>query len=242
MIEQTETLATEDGPMGVHVVRPDGDGPFPVIVYFHHGPGLDDGSNESLARIAEAGYYVISHDRYHREQPWLVVVRGKTDDKTMERFWEILMGTTDEMVATDLDAVLAYVDGDPAARKAPMGAIGFCIGGRSVLRTIADHPEKFRAGVGFHPSYTVTEDDDSPHLAVPDFTGSIYLGYGADDTMQSPESQQALIDMVEALGDRGRVEIHEGANHGYSVPGRAYHEPAADRSYEQALAVFDKEL
>ena len=242
MIEQTETLATEDGPMGVHVVRPDGEGPFPVIVYFHHGPGLDDGSKESMARIAEAGYYVISHDRYHREQPWLVVERGKTDDKTMERFWEVLMGTTDEMVATDLDAVLAYVDGDPAAREAPMGAIGFCIGGRSVLRTIADHPDEFRAGVGFHPSYTVTDDDDSPHLAVPTFTGSIYLGYGADDTMQSAESQRALIDMVEAMGDRGQVEIHEGANHGYSVPGRAYHEPAADRSYEQALAVFDKEL
>lgn len=242
MVEQTETLVTEDGPMGVHIVRPDGDGPFPVVVYFHHGPGLDDGSKQSMARIADAGYYVISHDRYHREQPWLVVERGKTDDKTMERFWEILMGTTDEMVASDLDAVLAFVDGDPAAREAPMGVIGFCIGGRSVLRTIAGHPDRFRVGVGFHPSYTVTDDDDSPHLAVPGFTGSIYLGYGADDTMQSPESQQALIDMVEAMGDRGQVEIHEGANHGYSVPGRAYHEPAADRSYERALALFDHEL
>ena len=59
--------------------------------------------------------------------------------------------------------------------------------------------------------------------------------------MQSPESQQALIDMVEAH-PTGEVEIHEGANHGYSVPGRAYHEPAADRSYERALAVFDEEL
>ncbi len=241
MMEQTETLVTKDGPMGVHIVRPDGDGPFPVVVYFHHGPGLDDGSKESMARIADAGYYVISHDRYHREQPWLVVERGKTDDKTMERFWEILMGTTDEMVASDLDAVLAYLDGDPAAREAPMGAIGFCIGGRSVLRTIADHADRFRAGVGFHPSYTVTDEDDSPHLAVPAFTGSIYLGYGADDTMQSPESQQALIDMVEAH-PHGEVEIHEGANHGYSVPGRAYHDPAADRSYERALALFDEEL
>ena len=29
--------------MGVHIVRADGDGPFPVIVFFHHGPGLDEG-------------------------------------------------------------------------------------------------------------------------------------------------------------------------------------------------------
>ena len=70
MAEATLSLATPDGDMGVHVVRPDGDGPFPVIVFFHHGPGLDDGSKQSMQSIADEGYYVISHDRYHRETPW----------------------------------------------------------------------------------------------------------------------------------------------------------------------------
>jgi carboxymethylenebutenolidase len=241
MVEQTETLATEDGPMGVHIVRPDGDGPFPVVVYFHHGPGLDAGSKQSMGWIAEAGYYVISHDRYHREEPWFHLT-DRNDEGAMQRFWGVLMGTTDAMVATDLAAVLAHVDGDPAAREAPMGCIGFCIGARSVLRTITADPDRFPVGVGMHPSFTVTDDDDSPHRAVPAYTGSIYLGYGADDTMQSPESQQALIDMVEAMGDRGRVEIHDGANHGYTVPGPAYYAPAADPSYERALALFDQEL
>ena len=240
MIEQTETLATADGPMGVHIVRPEGDGPFPVVVYFHHGPGLDAGSKQSMGWIADWGYYVISHDRYHREEPWYHLA-SRDDADEMNRFWGVLMGTTDEMVAHDLDALLAFVDEDPAARAAPMGVIGFCIGARAVLRTIADHPDRFRAAVGMHPSFTVTEDDDSPHLVVPGYTGSIYLGYGAEDTMQSPESQQALIDMVGAHAN-GEVEIHDGANHGYTVPGPAYQEAAADRSYEQARAAFDREL
>lgn len=240
MVEQTETLETDDGPMGVHIVRPDGDGPFPVVVHFHHGPGLDAGSKESMGWIADWGYYVISHDRYHREEPWYRLA-NREDPEAMNRFWGVLMGTTDEMVATDLEAVLAFVDHDPAAREAPMGVIGFCIGARSALRAIADHPDRFRAAVGMHPSFTVTEDADSPHLVVPAFTGSIYLGYGAEDTMQSPESQQALIELVEAHPG-GSVQIHDGADHGYTVPGPAYRQAAADRSYEKAREAFDREL
>ncbi len=239
MISQTEELVTRDGPMGIHIVRPDGDGPFPVVVYFHHGPGLDAGSKESMGWIADWGYYVISHDRYHRERPWMT--RDNMTEDEQQRFFDILLGTTDDMVSDDLDAVLGFVDGDPAAGEAPMGCIGFCIGARSVLRTMADHNDLFKAGVGFHPSYTVTEDADSPHLAIPAVEGSIYLGYGSEDTMQSPESQQALIDIVQARAD-GEVEIHDGADHGYSVPGGRYHDAAADRSYEKAKAVFARAL
>ena len=46
----TETISTAGGPMGVHVVRPEGDGPFPVVVFFHHGPGLEQGSKDTMAR------------------------------------------------------------------------------------------------------------------------------------------------------------------------------------------------
>src|SRR5262245_52099913 len=225
--------------MGVHVVRPDGDGPFPVVVYFHHGPGLDDGSKESMGWIAGWGYYVISHDRYHRERAWMT--RDNMTEEEGKRFFDILLGTTDDLVERDLQAVLAYVADDAAAGEAPYGCIGFCIGARSVLRAMTDHNDLFKAGVGFHPSYTVTEDDDSPHLGVPGLDGSIYLGYGSEDQMQSPASQQALIDMVEAHPN-GQVEIHDGADHGYSVPGGRYHQAAADRSYAVAEELFEQEL
>ena len=48
MPEQMLSVPTPDGEMGAYVRRPDGDGPFPVIVYFHHGPGLDAGAKESM--------------------------------------------------------------------------------------------------------------------------------------------------------------------------------------------------
>src|SRR3546814_14121655 len=65
----------------------------------------------------------------------------------------------------------------PAARvDGPKGCIGYCIGARSALRTMANHPDVFLAGVGLHPSFCATDQADSPHLAVPLLPGHLYIG------------------------------------------------------------------
>jgi carboxymethylenebutenolidase len=247
MTEQMLSVPTSDGAMGAYVRRPDGAGPFPVIVYFHHGPGLDDGSKESMQMLADAGYYVVSPDRYHREGAWLAFdpaqMRSGTPegDKLREKMFGILMGTTDAMVESDLTALLTALDKEPAARKAPMGVIGFCIGARSVMRTVAAHPDIFTAGVGLHPSFCTTEDADSPHLSVAAYDGLLYMGFGSEDKMQSADANKPFIDAVNtAMDGRGLAEIHDGADHGFAVPGGAYHDAAADRSYEKALEIFGK--
>jgi carboxymethylenebutenolidase len=247
MVEETHTVVTPDGDMGVVVRRPDGDGPFPIVVFFHHGPGLDDGSKKAMERIADGGFYVASHDRYYREGEYLTFDIAKLraagpDSDEMKAMYRILLGTTDEMVASDLNALLGELEGDPMARSAPMGCIGYCIGARTVLRSLADHPEVFAAGVALHPSFCVTNDADSPHEAVPSMTCSLFVGIGGADQMSSPEANKPLIDAVVELGDRGIVEIFDGADHGFAVPGLAYHEDAADRSYERALDLFRKTL
>lgn len=241
MIEKRDVVETDDGTMGVYVVHPDDVGPFPVVVSFHHGPGLDEGSREAMARIASWGYYVISHDRYHRDGDWYVFDRANASEDEQRRFFEIFLGATDDLVERDVEAVLSLLAGDEAARAAPMGCIGYCIGGRSVLRTLAAHPETFRVGVALHPSRCTTDEDDSPHLLVPSLTASLYVGFGADDTAQPPADNEAFIDAVESL-PTGEVEIHEGAVHGFAVPGASYHPAAADRSYERARALFDAGL
>jgi carboxymethylenebutenolidase len=247
MTEQMLSVPTPDGDMGAYVRRPDGDGPFPVIVYFHHGPGLDEGSKQSMQLLADAGYYVVSPDRYHREGSWLTFdprqMRAGTPeaDALRQKMMGILMGTTDDMVESDLKALLSALGKDPAARKAPMGVIGFCIGARSVLRTIGNHPDVFTAGVALHPSFCVTDDADSPHLVVDGFEGMLYVGYGSEDQMQPATQGKPLIDATNGLsGGRGLAEVHDGADHGFAVPGGSYHDAAADRSYEKALEFFGR--
>jgi carboxymethylenebutenolidase len=225
--------------MGIHIIRPEEDGPFPVVVFFHHGPGLDQGSKDTMARLAEWGYYVISHDRYHRFEPWYTLP-NRTEDE-MAKLYRYLNGTTEADVAEDLAAVLRWLPSDPTARQGSMACIGYCIGARSSLCTIRDHGDLFRAAGALHPSYCTTDAPDSPHLGVPSYTGSLYVGFGSADTMQPASANIALIDATNAL-ENGEAEIHEGADHGFAVFGPRFHEAAATRSYERIKAMFDREL
>jgi carboxymethylenebutenolidase len=167
-------------------------------------------------------------------------MQSRSDDEVKKMFG-LVLGTTEDQVAEDLTALLDWLPSDPAARGGAMGCIGYCIGARSVLRTIGDRGDQFRAGVGLHPSFCTTADADSPHLAVPSYTGSLYIGFGSEDTMQPASANTALIEATNDL-DNGEAEIHDGANHGFGVYGPAYHEAAATRSYERAKVMFDREL
>ena len=239
MQTRTEEITTPSGPMGVEVVRPDGDGPFPVIVFFHHGPGLDEGSRQTMARIAEWGYYVVTHDRYHRAERWYTM--QSREDAEITKMFGLILGTSEDRVAEDLAALLDWLPSDPAARGGAMGCIGYCIGARSVLCTLRDNGDRFRVGVGLHPSLCTTDDSDSPHLSVPSYSGSLYIAFGSADVMQPASANTALIEATNAL-DKGEAEIHDGADHGFGVYGPADHEAAATRSYERAKVMFDREL
>src|SRR5580765_2122255 len=227
--------------MGIHVVRPDGDGPFPVILYFHHGPGLDDGSKQAMGMLADEGYYVVSHDRYHREEPWYSMTpEMRKDPEAMQKFWGVLLGTTEDLVDADVGVVLEHLAQDPAASDGPMGCIGYCIGARSVVCTMAKRADRFAAGVGLHPSMCTTEEPGSPHLLVPSITGSMYVAFGSADTMQPADANQPFIEAVNAMCDRrGEAEVLDGVDHGFAVPrSPAYQEAAAAHSYERAFALY----
>jgi carboxymethylenebutenolidase len=246
-VNETRNITTKAGDMSLVVSHPDGEGPFPVILFFHHGPGLDEGSKQMIELISDAGYYVIAPDRYYRHGQFLTfntreLMSPDADPEAAKRFREIFASTTDDLVEDDVETVLGHLRDDPAARSAPMGCIGYCIGARSVLRTIAGHRDTFTVGVALHPSFCVTEDTDSPHAGLAGFEGYLYVGIGGEDQLSSAETNKPLIDQVAEFGDRGSVEVHEGANHGFAVPGPAYQEAAASRSYEQALAMFARGL
>ena len=151
----------------------------------------------------------------------------------------IANGTTEEMFLADIAAAMASLDADATVDTSRVGCVGYCIGARTVIRLLADQPDVFVAGVGLHPSFCVTPEPDSPHLAVPSITGRLHLAQGAADQVSSLTENQPLLDAVAELGDRGSVDVIDGADHGFSLANTpAYHEEGATRSYAKAFAIF----
>ncbi len=239
-------VPTPEGDMGIQVVHPDDDGPFPVIVFFHHGPGLDDGSELAMRSLADAGYYVVSHDRYHRERPWYVLTPATArKPEAVAAFRRVVQETDETMVELDVRAVVSYLEGEPAARTGvAMGCIGYCIGARSVVCTMAAMGDQFVAGVGLHPSRCTTDEPDSPHLRVPSIRGSMYVAFGSEDRTQPAEDNAPFIAAVQSMsGGRGEAEVLDGADHGFAVPGRPhFHEAAAAHAQQRTLALFGAKL
>jgi carboxymethylenebutenolidase len=244
MIEETHYVATPDGPMGVVVKYPNGPGPFPVIVMFHDGPGMREANHINARRLVVRGYYVAMPDRYHRHSDFFSVdpalMRTAPDSDAVKTFREVFMGTNDAHMRVDVTALLAWLQSQPAAGRGAMGTIGYCIGARTVVRTMADHNDRFAAGVCLHPSFCASAEPDSPHLSVAGMKGSIYVGIGDADKMQSVEMNQPFLDAVTAAN--GKVDIFPGADHGFAVPGGAYDDDGANTAYNEALELFDRTL
>jgi carboxymethylenebutenolidase len=245
--EQTWAVETADGGLGVQVRAPGGPGPFPVVVLFHHGPGMDDGTRAVMSTIAARGYLVVAPDRYYRTSPWMhfnvgELLHGDADGEQMKALLTVMADATDDRMAMDLAALLTRLETEPLARGGAMGCVGFCIGARTALRAMADHPDVFVAGALLHPSGCVEPGQDSPHAAVPNSPGHLYVALGSADHMASTEHNAPLMEAVRSLGERGVVEVHEGASHGFAVPGAGYQRPAAQRSYAESLALFDRVL
>ncbi|WP_419946730.1 dienelactone hydrolase family protein [Candidatus Poriferisodalis sp.] len=248
MHSEERELDAPDGKLGLYIVRPDGDGPFPLVMFFHHGPGFDAGSREAADAIADEGFCVAVPDRYWRNGPWLTfdiaaLFAEGPDSPAMQEFLGLLLGTTDDLVDADIELVLAALEDDPAVDTVNVGCIGYCIGARTVVRALVGRGDTFVAGVGLHPSFCVTTEPDSPHLGVPTITGRLHMGQGTADQLASLEQNQPLLDAVAELGDRGSVDVIEGADHGFAVPGgHAYHAEGAARSYATALTMFSEHL
>jgi carboxymethylenebutenolidase len=245
MIENRIVADTEGGPMTTLVWRPDGDGPFPVVVCYHAGPGMGENIYATARRFAEEGYYAAVPDLYHRYGELITfdfaqIMQPGSAENT--RFYGIIDSTTPEVMAADTMALVEALKAEPAASDGPKGSIGFCHTTRAVIRVMADHPGDFPVGAIMHPAYTVTDAPDSPHRYVQRIQGDIYAGFGEVDTIAPLPEQQPLIDELGKLGDRAVVEIHAHGGHGFLWPGPFYDPDGAVSAWQKTLDIFGRGL
>ncbi len=124
-----------------------------------------------------------------------------------------------------------------------MGVTGYCMGGGIALRAAGTFPGRIAAAASFHGGNLATEEPNSPHLLAPKMTAKILVA-GADEDRSYPEEQNARL--TAAFKDarvEATVSIWKGAKHGWvpkDMP--VYNEPAAERHWQELIALFDGAL
>jgi carboxymethylenebutenolidase len=214
--------------------------------------GLREELFDIARRVATVGYYSAVPNFYYRQGKIRhefrnnrnqMITLDRLDDQTRSRVLAPLQQLTDLMVIEDTRALLEFIDADPAAQTgAPVGCIGYCMGGRHVFRVTGRYPYRFLASASLHGTDLVT-GVDSPHLSVLNAKGDLYCGFGDKDRHTPPAIVDTLAQMLPANGVSYRYEVHKGADHGYALPDRdVYHKESANRDWEIIFPMLHRRL
>ena len=253
MLERTVDIETADGTMPVFVTCPESGGPFAPVVLFMDIWGFRELLCDIARRIGTVGYATAVPNFYYRKGGVSFDHRlpdGRTrslpdvPEAEREKIYAVARHLTDGMVIDDCAALLDFFDADGEIRGGPVGSIGWCMGGRHVVRAAAAYPERFRATVGLHPVGLVGEDEPTaPYRAASSCAGEVYIGYGADDPYTPPPVVDAVGAAFGAAGVGFEHIVHEGARHGYAIPDRdVFDKHAAARDWERAFAMYRRVL
>ncbi|MDO7842145.1 dienelactone hydrolase family protein [Sphingomonas immobilis] len=247
MYEQTHELSPGgDGAMTTFVVRPDRDGPHPVVLFLMDAAGIREELRTMARRLATSGYYVILPNLFHRSG-----VLELPPEATMDDMSVLLHAVTRDTVLADCAAALALADGDPAAWTGRAGVVGYCMTGKYAMQLPAVYPGRIVAAASFHGVDLLNDSADSPHLSMV-AEADYYFGCAELDRWAPLTMVDALARYIAGRGLDGEVEIYRGCDHGFVFPSRdgetdrahaaVYDRAGDDRHWERLIALLRRSV
>jgi carboxymethylenebutenolidase len=241
MIESQVLIPTADGGMNTFIVHPERDGPFPVILFYMDAPGIREELRDMCRRLASAGYYVMLPNLYYRDGGEVEGLMGTEAGR--KRLFALMDSINIPLVMADTDALLAFADGQAAASRGGMGAVGYCMSGQYAINAAARHPDRFKAAASIYGVRLLTDSEDSPHRVARKAGAEIYVGAAETDHYAPLDQIDALAADLAANGVKAEVEVYPGVEHGFAFPQRqVYDKPAAERHWERLHALFRRNL
>ncbi|UMG93392.1 dienelactone hydrolase family protein [Nocardioides sp. TF02-7] len=195
----------------IEVAAPDGTaeaylaGSGPGVLLHMDAIGLRPRIAAMVEEIASWGYTVLAPNVFYRDGT-ATELAPTADLRVAENQAAFLRGAmarvarlTPDRAERDAAAWVAALT--EHATEGPIGTTGYCMGARLALRTAGWHADRVAAVAGFHGGRLVTEEPDSPHLAIATSRAS-YVLLHADRDRSLTRRHVAVLEA--ALAEAGR--------------------------------------
>lgn len=218
--------------------RPDGSGPFPLILVFIEAFGVNEHFEDVAQRLAKEGYAAIVPDIYH----------GKVYDyQDFQNAIGHLRTLKDDVVMKEAQASIAAAQERPEVAAGKIGIVGFCMGGRYTFLANAALAEHAAVAVAFYGGGIAPESDPAgrPPLLdhVPAMRAPITLLYGAEDQSILPDEHARIVAALSRAKKRYTLSVFPGAPHGFFSDRRdSYRPEVAAEAWQITLNEFSKHL
>lgn len=251
LVIETPTLSPADGfALPAYVARPEGEGPFPVVVVASEIFGVHAYIQDVCRRLAKQGYAAIA-------PAFFVRVEDPAPLEDMQRIQQIVAAAGYEQVMGDVAATLEWLGGRLWADSERLGITGFCWGGKVVWQACARFAA-LDAGVAWYgrlapdltdsgtPGETPRHGDAGTPWPI-DLAGDLkapVLGLYADQDRGIPlASVEAMREALTRAGVEGEIVVYPNARHGFHADYReAYSAEAATDGWARLLAFFEARL
>ena len=241
-------VPTEDGVADAYLVLPDGAGPHPGVLMFMDAFGLRPRIQEMAERIAERGYAVLAPNILYRggRSPQFDT-SGLTDPEQRGRIFEKISPNIRALdtaaITRDTKAYLDFLHAQPGVDPGPVVAVGYCMGGTNAVKATEAYPDRIKAVASYHGGRLVTDQPDSPHLAVGNIAGEAYFAHADNDASMNPDAIKTLESALDEAGVNYRSELYPGSPHGFTMADTAmYHEPGEQRHWVTLFELLDRQL
>ena len=228
-----------------YVARPEGEGPFPVVIVVSEIWGLHAYIMDVARRLAKAGYAAVA-------PAFFVRVQDPAPLTDMQQIQGIVAQAGYEQVMGDVSATLEWASGQFWANTDKVGITGFCWGGKVVWQAAARFAA-IEAGVAWYgrlaPSATATPQQVEAGRPYPvdlaaDLKGVVIGNYGGQDQGIPNDTVTAMQEALAAAGQtESGIKLYPDAPHGFHADYRASYRAAdAADGWARLLALFEVKL
>lgn len=243
--EQPIEIKMRDGVSDTVFYHPEGEGPWPGVLYLTDIGGIRDANRESAANLARRGYAVLMPNIFYRmgRAPLLPSIRSLDEEGRKKRMAELSGPLTPEAMERDTSTYIDILTSQKTTRQGMIGVVGHCFSGKMAMYAAAARPDNVAAAASFHGGGLYTNDPASPHLVLPRIKARLYFGHADQDRSMPAEAIAQFEQALKDWGGKYESETYEGALHSWtSSDSPVYNQPQAERAFKKLLDLFRQTL